>query len=133
MIILISKKKFFKKFNNNNFLIENNNNQKYNQLKNSTIIQAVFCSYDIFIEKDFRIIFKYPGGFDKFYFYNGHQNDYDVTEDELRTIFLSSILRSWNYIGDNSYLNNSIFLEEIKNNSNFNSLNNIYISRKIRI
>jgi hypothetical protein len=82
----------------------------------------VFCSYDIFIEKDFRIIFKYPGGFDKFYFYNGHQNDYDVTEDELRTIFLSSILRSWNYIGDNSYLNNSIFLEEIKNNSNFNSL-----------
>ena len=115
-------KKFFKKYNNNNFLIENNNNQKYNQLKNSTIIQAVFCSYDIFIEKDFRIIFKYPGGFDKFYFYNGHQNDYDVTEDELRTIFLSSILRSWNYIGDNSYLNNSIFLEEIKNNSNFNSL-----------
>ena len=115
-------KKFFKKYNNNNYLLENNNNLKYMQLKNSTVIQAVFCSYDIFIEKDFRIIFKYPGGFDKFYFYNGHQNDYDVSEDELRTIFLSSILRSWNYIGDNSYLNNSVFLEEIKNNNNFNSL-----------
>ena len=115
-------KKFFKKYNNNNYLMENNNNLKYMQLKNSTVIQAVFCSYDIFIEKDFRIIFKYPGGFDKFYFYNGHQNDYDVSEDELRTIFLSSILRSWNYIGDNSYLNNSVFLEEIKNNNNFNSL-----------
>ena len=113
-------RKYFKKYNNN--LLVENDNLKYTQLNNSKIVQAVFCSYDVFIEKDFRIIFKFPGGFDKFYFYNGHQNDYDVTEDELRTIFLSSILRAWNYNGENSNINNSIFLEEIKNNNNFNSL-----------
>ena len=112
-------KKYFKKCNNNSLFIENDNG-KFSRIKNSTIIQAIFCSYDLFIEKDFRIIFKFPGGFDKFYFYNGNQNDYEVTEDELRTIFLSSVLRSWNYNGQNS--NNSIFLEEIKNNNNFNSL-----------
>ena len=112
-------KQYFKKCNNNSFFIENDN-VKFSRIKNSTIIQAIFCSYDIFIEKDFRIIFKFPGGFDKFYFYNGYQNDYDVTEDELRTIFLSSVLRSWNYNGLNS--NNAIFLEEIKSNNNFNSL-----------
>ena len=108
-------RKFFKKLNNNI-----DDNLKYNQLKNSTIIQAIFCSYDIFIEKDFRIIFKYPGGFDKFYFYNGYQNDYEVTEDELRTIYLSSTLRSWNFNGENT--NNCLFLEEIRNENNFNSL-----------
>jgi len=112
-------KKYFKKCINNSLFIETDN-IKYTKIKNSNIIQAIFCSYDIFIEKDFRIIFKFPGGFDKFYFYNGNQNDYDVTEDELRTIFLSSVLRSWNYNGQNS--NNAIFMEEIKNNNNFNSL-----------
>ena len=111
-------RQYFKKFNNNNYI--ENDNIKFNLLKNSNIIQAIFCSYDIFIEKDFRIIFKYPGGFDKFYFYNGSQNDYEVTEDELRTIYLSTILRSWSFNGEN--INNSIFLEEIKNNTNFNSL-----------
>ena len=111
--------KYFRKYDNYNLLIENDN-LKFTQLKNSVIIQAIFCSYDIFIEKDFRIIFKFPGGFDKFYFYNGFQNDYEVSEDELRTIFLSSVLRSWNYNCENS--NNSIFLEEIKNDVNFNSL-----------
>ena len=112
-------KKYFKKCINNSLFIENDN-VKFSRIKNSTIIQAIFCSYDVFIEKDFRIIFKFPGGFDKFYFYNGNQNDYDVTEDELRTIFLSTVLRSWNYNGQNS--NNAIFLEEIKSNNNFNSL-----------
>ena len=112
-------KKYFKKCINNSLFIETDN-VKFSKIKNSNIIQAIFCSYDIFIEKDFRIIFKFPGGFDKFYFYNGNQNDYDVTEDELRTIFLSSVLRSWNYNGQNS--NNAIFMEEIKNNNNFNSL-----------
>ena len=93
-------------------------------LKNSKITKAVFCSYDFFIEKDFRIIFNYPGGFDKFYFYDGTNNDYDITEDELRTIFLSSVLRAWNYIpeNNNSNKNNIIFLEEIKNDENFNAL-----------
>ena len=112
-------KKYFKKSINYNLLIENDN-LKFSQIKDSTIIQAIFCSYDIFMEKDFRIIFKYPGGFDKFYFFNGNHNDYDITEDELRTIYLSSVLRSWNYNSDIS--NNSIFLEEIKNDTNFNSL-----------
>ena len=111
-------KKYFKKYANNNYI--ENEDLKYYKLNNSNIVQAIFCSYDIFIEKDFRIIFKYPGGFDKFYFYNGHQNDYDVTEDELRTIFLSSILRTWCFNGEN--LNNSYFMEEIKNENNFNSL-----------
>ncbi len=40
-------KKYFKKFNNN--LIENDNS-KYLNLKNTYIIQAIFCSYDIVIE-----------------------------------------------------------------------------------
>ena len=111
-------KKYFKKLQINNYI--EIDNLKYVQLKNSTIIQAIFCSYDLFIEKDFRIIFRYPGGFDRFYFYNGHQNDYDVTEDELRTIYLSSVLRAWCFNGDN--LNNSYFMEEIKNENNFNSL-----------
>ena len=92
-------------------------------IKNSKITKAVFCSYDFFIEKDFRIIFNYPEGFDKFYFFNGTKNDYDITEDELRTIFLSSVLRAWNYYqGNNFSQKNSIFLEEIKDNSNFNAL-----------
>jgi hypothetical protein len=98
-------RQYFKKFNNNNHT--ENVNIKFNLLKNSNIIQAIFCSYDIFIEKDFRKIFKYPGGFDKFYFYNGSQNDYEVTEDELRTIYLSTILKSWIFNGEN--INNSIF------------------------
>ena len=92
-------------------------------IKNSKITKAVFCSYDFFIEKDFRIIFNYPEGFDKFYFFNGTKNDYDITEDELRTIFLSSVLRAWSYYQDNNFSQkNSIFLEEIKDNSNFNAL-----------
>ena len=111
-------KKYFKKIQINNYI--ETDNIKYAQLKNSIIIQAIFCSYDIFIEKDFRIIFRYPGGFDRFYFYNGHQNDYDVTEDELRTIYLSSVLRTWCFNGEN--LSNSYFMEEIKNENNFNSL-----------
>ena len=104
----------------------NNKNDLINEiLKYSVITKAVFCSYDFFIEKDFRIIFNYPEGFDRFYFYDGINNDYEITEDDLRTIFLSSVLRSWSYITNiyNNYSNkNSIFLEEIKNNENFNAL-----------
>ncbi len=92
-------------------------------IKNSKITKAVFCSYDFFIEKDFRIIFNYPEGFDKFYFFDGTKNDYDITEDELRTIFLSSVIRAWNYYQDNNFSHkNLVFLEEIKDNSNFNAL-----------
>ena len=107
-----------------NFFRNNKNESAINEiLKNSKIIKAVFCSYDFFIEKDFRIIFNYPEGFDKFYFFDGTKNDYDITEDELRTIFLSSVLRAWNYYQDNNFSHkNCVFLEEIKDNSNFNAL-----------
>ena len=98
----------------------------FHRIKNSEIIKAVFCSYDFFMEKDFRIIFNYPEGFDKFYFYDGIKNDYNIGEDELRTIFLSSVLRTWNFNIENSFIknnnNNIIFLEEIKNIENFNAL-----------
>ena len=107
-------KKFFR--NNKDELIDET-------IKYSSITKAVFCSYDFFVEKDFRIIFNYPEGFDKFYFYDGIKNDYEITEDDLRTIFLSSVLRSWSFIPDNNYSNkNSKFLEEIKSNENFNAL-----------
>ena len=103
---------------------KNNTNELINEkIKYSKITKSIFCSYDFFIEKDFRIIFNYPEGFDRFYFFNGIKNDYDITEDELRTIFLSSVIRAWNYNTEN-YIgkNNTIFLEEIKNNENFNAL-----------
>ena len=107
-------------------LFRNNKNELNiinDKIKNSKITKAVFCSYDFFIEKDFRIIFNYPEGFDRFYFFNGSKNDYEITEDELRTIFLSSVLRSWNFIPENnSFQKNAIFLEEIKDNENFNAL-----------
>ena len=102
-------KKFYELYD-----LNNSNNALNETIKNSVVTKAVFCSYDFFIEKDFRIIFNFPDGFDKFYFFDGKINDYNITEDELRTIFLSSILRSWK--------KNFVFLEEIKNNDNFNAL-----------
>ena len=115
-------KKFYELYD-----INNSNNVLNETIKNSVVTKAVFCSYDFFIEKDFRIIFNFPDGFDKFYFFDGKINDYNITEDELRTIFLSSILRSWNFnlINDNKNnysKKNFVFLEEIKNNDNFNAL-----------
>ena len=115
-------KKFYELYD-----INNSNNALNETIKNSVVTKAVFCSYDFFIEKDFRIIFNFPDGFDKFYFFDGKINDYNITEDELRTIFLSSILRSWNFnlINDNKNnysKKNFVFLEEIKNNDNFNAL-----------
>ena len=115
-------KKFYELYD-----LNNSNNALKETIKNSVVTKAVFCSYDFFIEKDFRIIFNFPDGFDKFYFFDGKINDYNITEDELRTIFLSSILRSWNFnlINDNKSnysKKNFVFLEEIKNNDNFNAL-----------
>ena len=115
-------KKFYELYD-----LNNSNNALNETIKNSVVTKAVFCSYDFFIEKDFRIIFNFPDGFDKFYFFDGKINDYNITEDELRTIFLSSILRSWNFnlINDNKNnysKKNFVFLEEIKNNDNFNAL-----------
>ena len=106
-----------------NYMKYQKDNPDLEKLKNTEITKAIFCSYDIFMEKDFRIIFKYPDGFDKFYFYDGNKVDFDITEDELRTIYLSTILRAWNYNEENNNnKNNIIFLEEIQNNKNFNSL-----------
>ena len=115
-------KKFYELYD-----LNNSNNALNETIKNSVVTKAVFCSYDFFIEKDFRIIFNFADGFDKFYFFDGKINDYNITEDELRTIFLSSILRSWNFnlINDNKNnysKKNFVFLEEIKNNDNFNAL-----------
>ena len=115
-------KKFYELYD-----FDNSYNKLNEKIKNSLITKAVFCSYDFFIEKDFRIIFNYPNGFDKFYFFDGKINDYNITEDELRSIFLSSVLRSWNFnlINDNKnkyFKKNFIFLEEIKSNDNFNAL-----------
>ena len=115
-------KKFYELYD-----LNNSNNALNETIKNSVVTKAVFCSYDFFIEKDFRIIFNFPDGFDKFYFFDGKINDYNIAEDELRTIFLSSILRSWNFnlINDNKNnysKKNFVFLEEIKNNDNFNAL-----------
>ena len=115
-------KKFYELYD-----LNNSNNALNETIKNSVVTKAVFCSYDFFIEKDFRIIFNFPDGFDKFYFFDGKINDYNITEDELRTIFLSSILRSENFnlINDNKNnysKKNFVFLEEIKNNDNFNAL-----------
>ena len=114
-------KKFFELNNKENK--DNKDNEEINKINNSIITKAVFCSYDFFLEKDFRIIFNYPEGFDKFYFFDEKGNDYNVSEDELRTIFLSSVLRAWNYNDNFLYSKkNTIFLEEIKNNDNFNAL-----------
>lgn len=120
-------KKFIKKNLKNNTIIDNENPNIY-EICNSTIIQGIFCSYDIFMEKDFRIIFRFPGGFENCYYYNS--ND-EITEDELRTIYLSSVLRAWNYNGENS--NISVFFEEIYTDLNFellvDSINYILIER----
>ena len=115
-------KKFYELYD-----LGNSNNGLNEKIKNSVVTKAVFCSYDFFIEKDFRIIFNFPDGFDKFYFFDGKLNDYNITEDELRTIFLSSVLRSWNFNlinanKSNYFKKNFVFLEEIKSKDNFNAL-----------
>ena len=107
-------KKFYELYD-----LNNSNNALNETIKNSVVTKVVFCSYDFFIDEDFRIIFNFPDGFDKFYFFGGKINDYNIVEDELKTIFLSSVLSSWNFnlINDNKInyfnYNYNFFFEKI--------------------
>ena len=85
---------------------------------NFKVTQSIFCIYDFFLEKDLRILFKFPGGVRRV-FYIDDQQALESTSDELKTVFLSSLLRSWKNIDSNK---NSIYLEEINNTESFNYL-----------
>ena len=80
------------------------------------IIQSIFCVFDYFLEKDLRILIKFPGGIKKVFFIDDQQAIEANTED-LRTVYLSSLMRVWNLKNTN---NNSIYLEEINSNDSFN-------------
>ena len=90
---------------------------------NIKIIQSIFCVYDIFSERDLRILIKIPGGVRKIFLIND-KDAFEVKEDDLRTIFLSSLMRSWT---NNKPNNNSLYLDEIPDISSFNyMLESIY-------
>jgi len=83
---------------------------------NYKIVQSIFCVYDFFMEKDLRLLIKFPGGIKKI-FYIDDQQAIEANINELRTVYLSTILRSWNLNQVNS---NSIYLEELSNIDSFN-------------
>jgi tetratricopeptide (TPR) repeat protein len=80
------------------------------------IIQSIFCVFDYFLEKDLRILIKFPGGIKKVFFIDDQQAIEANTED-LRTVYLSSLMRSWNLKSTNP---NCVYLEEINNIDSFN-------------
>jgi hypothetical protein len=84
----------------------------------SKITQSIFCVFDYFLEKDLRILIKFPGGVRKV-FYIDDQQAIEANTDDLRTVFLSSLIRCW-HIGNVN--NNSLYLEEINNIDSFNYL-----------
>jgi hypothetical protein len=92
--------------------------QKLN-LTNTKVTQSIFCVFDYFTDKDLRILIKFPGGVRKI-FYIDDQEAIEANVDELRTVFLSSILRSWNLKKIN---NNDLCLEELNNIDSFNYMN----------
>jgi hypothetical protein len=92
--------------------------QKLN-LTNTKVIQSIFCVYDYFTEKDLRILIKFPGGVRKI-FYLDEQEAIEANSENLRTVFLSSVLRSWNIKKIN---NNDLYLEELNNIDSFNYFN----------
>ena len=59
---------------------------------------------------------KFPGGVRKI-FYIDDQQAVEANTDDLKTVYLSSLIRSWNLKNVN---NNSIYLEEISNIDSFN-------------
>lgn len=91
--------------------------QKLN-LTNCKISQSIFCVFDYFLEKDLRILIKLPGGVRKVFFIDDQQA-IEAANEDLRTAFLSSVLRSWNAHETNSF---SLYLEEINNSSTYNYL-----------
>lgn len=88
--------------------------QKQNQT-NMKITQSIFCVFDIFLEKDLRILIKIPGGVRKIFLIDD-KDALEANEDNLRTVFLSSLIRSWS---ENSPDTNSLYLEEITDSSSF--------------
>ena len=93
------------------------NEDLYEILSNSNPVQAIFCSFDIFTEKDFRFIYNIPGGLNKFYYIGRNSRkqkevEYEITEDALNTLFLSSVLRCWCFNNEKA-ISNSVFFEEI--------------------
>ena len=87
---------------------------------NYKISQSIFCVFDYFLEKDLRILIKFPGGIRKIFYIDDTQA-IEANAEGLRTVFLSSILRSWSF---NQYPipNNSLFLEEINSSETFDFL-----------
>ena len=87
---------------------------------NYKISQSIFCVFDYFLEKDLRILIKFPGGIRKIFYIDDSQA-IEANSEGLRTVFLSSILRSWSF---NQYPipNNSLFLEEINSSETFDFL-----------
>jgi len=82
------------------------------------ITQSIFCVFDYFLEKDLRILIKFPGGVRKV-FYIDDQQAIEANTDDLRTVFLSTLIRSWKVKNVNA---NSIYLEEVNNLDCFNYL-----------
>ena len=91
----------------NNQILQNNTSNK-NKIETS---QSIFCCFDIFYEKDLRILVKFPGGV-KNIFYIDENQPYEANQEDLRTAFLSSMIRSWCF-NDFLHQSNCVFLEEI--------------------
>lgn len=89
-------------------------------MSNTKITQSIFCSFDFFYEKDLRILIKFPGGIRKIFYIDATQA-IEANPDELRTVFLSSILRSWNF-NEFPVPSNCLFLEELNNAKAFEYL-----------
>ena len=94
--------------------------QKNHKQTNYRIIQSVFSVFDFFLEKDLRILIKFPGGVKK-YFYIDDTEATEAQSEGLRTAFLSSILRIW-YFNQNNVSTNVLLLEEINNVQTFDYL-----------
>ncbi len=89
--------------------------QKLNT-KEFKITQSIFCVFDYFLEKDLRILIKFPGGIRKV-FYIDDQQAIEANPDELKTVYLSTIIRALSVEKVNF---NSIYLEEMSNLESFN-------------
>lgn len=82
------------------------NKEGYRDLK---VTQTIFCAYDIFIQKDLRILIKFPGGIKKI-FYIDEQSSEEIEVEGLRTVLLSGFIRGFNLEEVNYY---SIYLEDM--------------------
>lgn len=94
--------------------------QKIPSQTNIKVTQSIFCAFDYFLEKDLRILIKFPGGIRKIFYIDDTQA-IEANSEDLRTVFLSSILRSWNY-KQYPIPTNCLFLEEINNIEAFDYL-----------